>query len=151
MPISAVNLGTDSTVGIGATGHTVPSGTFVDIGGITNISLNVSHNLVDTTNNDDNGFTSNKYGNTTVTLSIEGRFDPSDAAQATLRTVAADLDGSCKVVKAFCIRPIVGSGEDSWSFEGNVSSFETTGGNDEPVNFTAEIQATGQPTYAAQT
>lgn len=150
MAISAVNLGTDSTVGVGASGQTVPSGTFVDIGGVTNLSMSVSHNMVDTTNNDDSGFTSGKYGNTTVTVSVECRFDPSDTAQATVRTTAADLDGSPKVLKAWRVRPIVGSTEDEWSFEGVITSYEISGGNDEPVNVSFEIQSTGSVTYSAQ-
>ena len=152
MSISAVNLGTDGTIGVGASGQTVPSGTFVDIGGVFSGSMSVAHNMVDTTNNDDGGFTSGKYGNTTVTMSFEARFDPTDTAQATVRTIAADLDGSCKALKAWRFRPIVGSTEDEWSFEGVVTSYEITGqNNDEPVNVSVEVQSTGAVTYSTQT
>jgi len=152
MSISAVNLGTDSTVGIGASGQTVPSGTFVDIGGIFSGTMSISHDPVDTTNNDDNGFTSAEYGNTTITLSFEARFDPTDTAQGTVRTVAADLDGSCKVKQAFRVRPIVGSTEDEWSFDGIITSFEMNPcENNEAVNVSIEIQSTGAAIYSAQT
>jgi len=151
MGLGAINLGTDSYVGVGATGQVVPGGTFAEIAGIFSGSLSISHDAVDTTNNDDAGFTSAKYGNTTVTLSLEYRFDPTDSAQGTLRTVASDLDGSCKVQKAFAVRPIVGTGEDSWSFEGIITSYEISYNNNEPVNVSIEVQSTGAVTYNVQT
>jgi hypothetical protein len=151
MAISAVNLGTNCYIGIGASGQTVPSGTFVEIGGIYSSSMSVSHDAVDTTNNDDAGFTSAEYGNSTVTLSFECRFDPTDTAQGTLRTIAADLDGSCKVKRAFAIRPIVGSGEDSWSFEGVITKYDVSFNNNEPVNISVEVQSSGAVTYSTQT
>lgn len=151
MAISAVNLGTNSTLGIGASGETVPSGTFVDIGGIFTGSMSVSHDPVDTTNNDDGGFTSAEYGNTTITLSFECRFDPSDTAQGTVRTVAADLDGASKVKQAFRVRPVVGNTEDEWSFDGIITSFELNAAtNNEPVNVSVEVQSTGPVVYSAQ-
>lgn len=149
MAITAVNLGTNSQIGIGASGQGV-DGTFDTIGGLTNKSISISHDAVDTTNDDDSGFTSAEYGNTTVTLSLEGRYDDDDAGQAALRTAAADLDGSSKVKKAFEIRPIVATGEDAWAFDGIITSFEITMNNNEPVDFSCEIQSTGSVEYDTQ-
>jgi len=150
MAISAVNLGTGCYIGIGNSGEVAPGGSFVEIGGIFSSSMSVSHDAVDTTNNDDAGFTSAEYGNTTVTLSLECRFDPTDTAQGTLRTIAADLDGSSKVKKAFVIRPIEAAGEDSWSFDGVVTKFDVSFNNNEPVNISVEVQSSGAVVYAAQ-
>lgn len=153
MAISAISLGTDSTVGIGAAGQTVPSGTFNDIGGIVSGSLTIATNAVDTTNNDDNGFTSMLPGNTTITLSLECRFDVVNdtTGQAVLEDIGADVDGgSFKALKAFRVRPVVGSGTASeWSFDGYVTSFDISMGNDEAVNVSIEVQSTGASTGAA--
>lgn len=143
MAVSDVFLGTDSTIGIGAEGE-VSGGTFTDIGGLYTGSMSWSHDAVDTTCNDDSGFTSAVYGNTTVTLSFEGRFDPSDAAQATLRTAA--LTG--KTIQAFRVRPIVGNSEDEFFFDGVITSFELNPAeNNTPINFSCEVQSTGAATF----
>lgn len=151
MALGAINIGTNSYVGVGASGQTAPSGAFDEIAGTYSGSLSIAHDAIDTTNNDDAGFTSAAYGNTTVTLSVEFRYDPTDTGQGTIRDVAADLDGTCKVKKAFFIKPIVGSGEDCWSFEGIITAFDVSYNNNEPVNVSITVQSTGAVTYAAQT
>ena len=122
--------------------------------------MTITHNEVDTTNNDDSGFTSFKPGNTTITVSVECRFDVVNdtSGQATIEDIAGDVDGgSLKTLRAFRIRPIVGSGTDSeWSFDGYVTSFEVSMGNDEAVNLSFEMTsvgtsvATGVPTWSVQ-
>ena len=149
MAIASTFLGTNSIIGVGVTGQTVPAGTFVTIGGVASGSLTITHDAVDTTNNDDAGYTSFQVGNATATLSLECRFDPvGDTAQATIRTAF-----NAKAVKAFKIEPAgAANGEDSWSFEGHVISMEINGGtNNETVNISMEIQSTGAITWAAGT
>lgn len=145
--INTVSLGTDSTVGIGAAGQSVPAGTFVDIGGITSGTLTISSTQVDTTNNDDNGFTSFLPGNTTITLSVECRFDVVNdtTGQAVIEDIAGDVDGgSFKALRSFRVRPVVGSGTASeWSFDGYVTSFDLSMGNDEAVNLSFEVTSVG--------
>jgi hypothetical protein len=122
------------------------------LGGVVSGTFTVAHNAVDTTNNDDNGFTSMLPGNTTLTLSAELRFDPTDTAQGTLEAIAADVDnggGSFKALKAFRVRPLIGSNESEWSFDGYVTNFEITQSNDEAVNVSFECQSSGASTGAA--
>ena len=147
MAVTSVGLGTDSTIGVGNAGETAPSGTFDTIGGMTSGTFTIEHNEVDTTNNDDNGYTSFKPGNTTMTLSAEFRFDPTDTAQGVLEDIAADVTtGNLKALRAWIVRPLGAvSGESTWSFDGYVTSFEMNPGtNDEPVTCSIEVKATGQ-------
>lgn len=148
MAISAVNLGTNGMVSVGAADLVAEAGAWSEIAGVVSAELSISHDAVDTTHNDDAGFTSAVYGNTTVTMSVTARFDPSDTAQGTVETVAADLSGSSKVVKAWRFQPIVGAGESVWMFNGVITSFGLNMANNEAIDMTFEVQSTGSITYA---
>jgi len=142
----AYTLGTDSVIRVGAAGQTTPSGTFVDIGLILSGSLNISHNSVDTTNNDDAGYTSFLPGNTTITLSCECRYDPTNAGIQDIRDVAADFgNGSFKGEVAFEVLPFGDvDGFEGYSFDAYVTSFEVNvAENDTALNLSFEATATG--------
>lgn len=159
MAVNSLTLGTDSIIGVANVGTDV-TGSFTTIGGVVSGSLTIEHNSVDTTNNDDSGFTSFKPGNTTITLSVECRYDPvEDSAQSTIESIAADVDNggtSFKALKSWLIQPAGNtSGESEFAFDGYVTSFDISMGNDEVVNLSFEVTsvgasvATAAPSYGA--
>jgi predicted secreted protein len=148
--ISNIYLSNSAVVGVGAAGQTAAGGTFSTIGGIYSGTLTVSHNVIDTTNSTDAGQTSMLLGNTTWTLSLECRYDPTDAGQAVLRNVGSETsNGSYKGVKAFSVQPI-GTSNEEYSFDGFVTSFSINPGeNDNSVNLSVEIQSSGPSNHTA--
>jgi hypothetical protein len=148
MAINSVALGTNSVIGVGALGQTL-QGTFDAIGGKVSGTMTIEHEEVDTTNCDDVGFKSHLLGTTTITLSVEARFDPvDDTAQGVIELVAADLDnggGTFKALKAWQVLPNGNnSNESEFTFDGYISSFELNPGEvDAPVNVSFEVKGVG--------
>jgi len=161
MAINSIFLGTNSVIGIGAAGQGV-GGTFNAIGGKVSGTMTIEHEKVDSTNCDDGGFKSHVLGTSTVTLSIEARYDPANdtLGQGVIEAIAADLDdggGSLKTLRAFQVMPNGNtSGESEFTFDGYVSSFELNPGEvDATVNLSIEVEsvgasvATAAPAYRA--
>lgn len=142
--ISSIGLGRSSLIQIGAAGEVAAGGEFQTIGGVYTGTFTISHNSVDTTNNNDLGYTSMLLGNTTITLSFECRYDSTDDGQADIFAVGHTFGGgSFKAVKAFRVQPM-GASDESYSFDGYVTSVSLNPGENEgPVNMSVEIQASG--------
>ena len=154
--ISSIGLGTDSWIKVGAVGTGAnDQDSFTLIGGIYTGNFSIAHNAVDATNNNDVGFTSMKIGNSTITLSFECRFDPSDDGQALVYAAGQTIGGgSFKAAKGWLVQPFGDDGQ-SFAFDGYITSASLNAGeNDAPVNLTVEIQGSGPsidatPTYDA--
>lgn len=116
MAISAKNIGTNSLILYYASTGTTEAQTMHDsgtaVGGVQSGSLDLSNNMVDTTNNDDAGYTSAEYGNQSATFSVDCIYDPSDTAQAAL--LAASF---AKTKVCMGIAPIDGNNEDMYIFD----------------------------------
>jgi hypothetical protein len=150
MAISAVYVGRQSTIEIdAASSETTPAiVSAVTIGGIFTGSFVRTANTVDSTNNDSGGYTQKEIGNSSATLSFSCRFDPSDAAQLEAEAAA---NGATKVKKTFRVRPIVGSGESQWLFNGIITSCTINPGvNEEAVNMEISVESSGAVTYSTQ-
>jgi len=132
MAIAAKNIGTNSLVIYYASTGTTEAQTMHDsgnaVGGIQSITWDLNNNMVDTTNNDDGGYTSAEYGNQSCSFSIDCIYDPSDTAQGAL--IAAAF-AKTKVCMAYA--PIDGNNEDMYIFDALVEATSPQGGNDEAV------------------
>ena len=156
--ISSIGLGTDSVIRIGTAGtlaNDQVDASWKLVGGVYTGSFNISHNVVDTTNNNDVGYTSMLLGNTTITLSFECRYDPADDGQALAFAVGHTFGGgSFKGIKAFMVQPF-GAGDQTFAFDGYVTNVSlNVGENDAPLNMTVEVQGSGPsidttPSYSA--
>jgi len=149
MAITAKNIGTNSEVIYHATPTTTEFGTFISggskLGGIQSGSLDISNNMVDTTNNDDAGYTSAEYGNQSATLTVDCIFDPTDTAQAAL--IAA-----CKAKTKVGIgaAPIYTSNEQAYVFGALVESMSLNPGeNDAAETISFSFVSTGAITLDA--
>ena len=154
--ISSIGLGTDSWIKVGpATTEADDQDTFDLIGGIYTGNFAVSHNVADATNNNDVGYTSMLIGNSTITLSFECRYDPTDDGQALVFAAGQTFGGgSFKAVKGWLVQPFGDDGQ-SFAFDGYITNVSLNAGeNDAPVNMTVEVQGSGPsidttPTYDA--
>ena len=114
------------------------------LGGVTSISFDWNNNMIDTTNNDDAGYTSNEYGNQSASLSVDCIYDPSDTAQA---AVLSAVKNKTKILVGY--HPIVANGEDMYIFSSLVESSPISGGNDEVVTVSFTFTSTGTITVDA--
>lgn len=129
MAISAKNIGTNSAIKYHATAGTAASTVYsggTAIGGVQSGSLTISTNMVDSTNNDDAGYTSAVYGNQSASFSLDCVFDPSDQAQS---DILDDLTGKTKF--RLGIGPIDGTGEDWYVFDALVESADFNPGEND--------------------
>lgn len=132
MAITAKNIGTNSEIFYYASTGTTEMGTFVSsgskLGGVQSGSLDISNNMVETTNNDDNGYTSNEYGNQSATLTVDCIYDPTDTAQAAL--IAATFS---KTKVCLAVAPIYATNEDAYIFDALLDSISMNPGENDAV------------------
>lgn len=137
----AVTLGTDIEV------HYDADGTFtagaVEVLQVTSCSFDMNAPTVDTTNNDDAGWTSALYGNRSLSGSFSCRFDPAGSAIGSLMAAA---DGQVIIYLRF--RPTgATSGDDSWHGAALVTSYSMGMDNAAPVDITFNWESTSSWTH----
>lgn len=141
MAIGEATVGTTSKVWyVATTGNTdadvLEAGSAV--GGIQSISWDLSNNMLDSTNNDDAGFTSAVYGNQSCSLTLDCVFDLTDTAQLALITAA-----TAKTKVGIGYHPTAANGEKMFLFDALVESSGISGGNDEIVTISFTLTSTG--------
>lgn len=136
----AAALGTNSTVHISADGIT-----YALLGKLKSGSVAVDNVEVDSTTNDDAGYTSALYGNQSVSVSVSCAYDSSDAQQTTLINAAY-----AKTTLYYRIRPTVGSGLRQVIFQGLATNKTGSFANNSLVELAFSIKSTGTITNSTQ-
>lgn len=142
MAIAAKNIGTNSELFYYATTGTTEFGTLISsgskLGGVQSITWSVNNNMVDSTNNDDGGYTSALYGNQSASLSVDCVYDPTDTAQGAL--IAAAF-AKTKVCMGYA--PIYTNNEDAYVFDALVEAAEVPSANDETITISFTFTSDG--------
>lgn len=135
-----------SSVGTSATVHvSTTDSSYALIGKIKSASLTIDNVEVDSTTNDDAGYTSALYGNQSATLSLTVSYDTSDAQQTTMINAVY-----AKTKLWFRVRPTVGSGLRETRFQAVITSMNPSASNGALVELTFTIKSDGTITNATQ-
>jgi hypothetical protein len=119
---------------------------YTAIGHVMSVTPSFSHALADETTNDSGGWEESKYADSNLSLSIDGKFNSSDAGQALLIAAATG-----KLTYYFRFRMQTAGGEYQYIFQGNVESFQGGGGATGEVQpFSASVKSNGTVTISTQ-
>lgn len=135
-----------SAVGTSATVHvSTTDASYLLVGKLKSVSLTMDNAEVDSTTNDDAGFTSALYGNQTANLNVTVSYDTSDAQQTTMINAVY-----AKTKLWFRVRPTVGSGLRETRFQAVLLSMNPSASNGALVELSFTIKSDGTITNATQ-
>ena len=120
-------------------------GGYDDVGGVTSMSLSTSHDSIDETDFDSNGYKESAYGESQLTLSVTYLRDEADAGQDALRAAS-----SGKTTVAARYRMVVAGGADQVIFTAKVNSLERSNERNADVEESVELESSGAITYSTQ-
>lgn len=143
----AIALGSSSTVEVAINGATL---TYAALGKITGGTFNFGTALADITNNDSAGYTEVLYADSTMTLQVDARYDPTDTVQTNAMAYCAAKTDASGTYLSVRVRPQVGSGLEQWAFRAYVESFNVTMPHGEVVDISISFRGSGAPTLTAQ-
>lgn len=119
--------------------------TYTDVGDITNIEYNESHETEDKTTFDSAGYKESGYGETQATLSVTFRRDESDAGQDIIRT-----SNEAKSAIYYRVRMYENSGANQKTFQGKINGLSNTNARNEVVEQKLDVESTGTITSNTQ-
>lgn len=119
--------------------------TYVALAGVDDNTLSISHDTIDKTDFDSNGYKENEYGETVLTLSASINCDEADAGQTKLHTASQN---KTKVKVRY--RSRVASGGKQWVFDAKLNKFDIAAARNAMVKGSLELESSGAVTFTAQ-
>lgn len=119
--------------------------TYVDVGGVMDITVNVSNELAEVTDKDSNGHKEYISGLDDATVDLSIRWEEDDAGQADL--LAAFF---AKTIRYYRVRPETTATATEYLCQGFVSEHSTEMPTDDAISVSATIQVSGGLTATPQ-
>lgn len=118
---------------------------YTDVGGMTQASVSINRNLIDTSDWDVDWVT-NLVGRGSIALSFTHNYDEADAGQDIIRTAS---EAGTQIW--FRYRPMGdGAGQKEFRMQGTLESYDDTSPNDDKVESTGSVTSNGAPVIADQ-
>ena len=132
-------------IGTGATLYVNDGGGYVEVNNITNISMDLSADEADSTDNDDAGYKSNLFGNSQLTMSVDCNYDE----QAGQVDVIEAYDGGTSCTWRYRIETTVGKKE--YIFTSYVFGLTVPAANNTTTTMSFNLASDGALTIQDQT